>query len=92
MEHNLGQHYIGLCQETIIANVEGQRRGGPRRLSECPELPQGLEYLRRNLECIFTNMKSYPLLMQVYSILLEVSAQPLPRSPRRAADCLDWAC
>ena len=78
VEHNLGQHYIAACQESVVAAVDAvskgtARDGGgrPLRLSDCAQLSVGLQYLRQNVDCIFTNMKSYPLLMQVYNILLE---------------------
>jgi hypothetical protein len=76
VQHNLGQHYIAVCQEQVIsavqiANHRGGGGDGPLRMSECSELALGLSYLRQNVDCIFTNMKSYPLLMQVYNILLE---------------------
>ena len=78
VQHNLGQHYVAVCQEAVIAAVERANSksrattlGGPLRLSDCGELLVGLGYLRANVGCIFTNMKSYPLMMQVYNILLE---------------------
>ena len=78
VEHNLGQHYIAACQESVVAAVDAVSKGtardgggGPLRLSDCAQLSVGLKYLRQNVDCIFTNMKSYPLLMQVYNILLE---------------------
>lgn len=78
VEHNLGQHYVAACQESVVAAVDAVSKGnardgsgGPLRLSDCAQLSVGLKYLRQNVDCIFTNMKSYPLLMQVYNVLLE---------------------
>eukprot|EP01043_Picozoa_sp_COSAG02_P058735 COSAG02_NODE_7360_length_3047_cov_13.257463_3_plen_228_part_00 len=78
MEYNLGQHHIAVCQDLVVTAVAAVTKGatknnggGPLRLSDCEDLSVGLQFLRKNLDCIFTNMKSYPLLMQVYNILLE---------------------
>lgn len=78
MEYNLGQHHIAVCQDLVVAAVAAVTNGatensggGPLQLSDCEDLSVGLKFLRKNLDCIFTNMKSYPLLMQVYNILLE---------------------
>ena len=78
MEYNLGQYHIAVCQDLVVTTVAAVTKGattnnggGPLRLSDCEDLSVGLQFLRKNLDCVFTNMKSYPLLMQVYNILLE---------------------
>lgn len=77
MEYNLGQHHIAVCQELVVAAVDAMAKGAarsggePLRLSDCADLSVGLKLLRRNLDCIFTNMKSFPLLMQVLNVLRE---------------------
>ena len=78
VEYNLGQHHIAVCQNLVITAVAAVTNGaarsssrGPLRLSDCAGLSVGLQYLHQNLDCVFTNMKSYPLLMQVYNIIME---------------------
>lgn len=78
VEYNLGQHHIAVCQDLVVTAVAAVTNGAtknsdgwPLRLSDCEGLSIGMNFLRKNLDCIFTNMKSYPLLMQVYNIILE---------------------
>ena len=53
------------CKEEVVTSIGA---GVPMQLGDCRQLYEGVVTLRKNMDCVYTNMNSYPLLMQVRAL------------------------